>query len=501
MADLVIGSGPAGIAAAMALRARGREVVILDGGRRLDPEAEARRAGMAAADPQDWGAGDVAAWQEGQFAAPAGSVRRFGSGHAMERAEATFAADGGLALRASRAVGGFSNYWGSAVLPYRESDLRDWPVSAADLAPHYAAVARFMPVSGREDVLADLFPVLDMRGRSAIAPGPQAEAILSRRHGAPGVALGLARQAVAPGCRLCGQCLHGCPWRLIYNTTATLDDLLRGDGVRHLPGRVVRAFEPMATGVRLVLADGSSVEGDRVFLAAGVLESARILLASLPLGSLRLADSQHGFLPMIQAARPRRRPDRPPLHTLPQLFAEIDNPSVSPWLVHAQIYGWNEYYARDLVANYGRLAPARPLLRALSRRLVVAQIFLHSAHSAAAELRLAADGRLIASLATEAETGRVLDRAARLLGRALRPAGVHALRMAMRPGAPGSSFHAGATLPMSADPAGAQSDTLGRPAGIERLHVVDASVLPAIPATTITFSVMANAHRIASLAP
>ena len=40
------------------------------------------------------------------------------------------------------------------------------------------------------------------------------------------------------------------------------------------------------------------------------------------------------------------------------------------------------------------------------------------------------------------------------------------------------------------------TDRLGRLHGLSRIHVVDASVLPSIPATTITFSVMANAHRI-----
>lgn len=501
MADLVIGSGPAGIAAAVALRARGREVVVVDGGRVLDAEAEARRAALAGSDPQTWSPGTAADWQSPQFSAPPGSVRRFGSDHAMEPAARTFASEDGLALRASRAVGGFSNYWGSAVLPYRDSDLRDWPIGLADLVPHYAAVARFMPVAGQEDALADLFPALDMRGRHAIPAGAQAVSILERWKGAEGVTLGLARQAVGPGCQLCGQCLHGCPWRLIYSAGTTLAGLVQGGGVRHLPGRVVRAIEPRPSGIRLVLADGETLDGDRAFLAAGVLETARILLASLPLGSLRMADSQHAFLPMIQTARVSHAPDRPPLHTLPQLFAEIDDPAVSPWLVHAQIYGWNEYYARDLLANYGRIAAARPLLRALSRRLVVAQMFLHSAHSAGAELRLAGDGRLAATVVAQDETRTILDRAARKLGRAMRPAGVQALRMALRAGAPGSSFHAGATLPMASQAQGTRSDSLGRLAGIERLHVVDASVLPTIPATTITFSVMANAHRIASLAP
>jgi choline dehydrogenase-like flavoprotein len=61
---------------------------------------------------------------------------------------------------------------------------------------------------------------------------------------------------------------------------------------------------------------------------------------------------------------------------------------------------------------------------------------------------------------------------------------------------PGRGFHCGGSLPMRAQPGDFETDTLGRVRGWSRVHVVDASVLPAVPATTITFSVMANAHRI-----
>ena len=54
---------------------------------------------------------------------------------------------------------------------------------------------------------------------------------------------------------------------------------------------------------------------------------------------------------------------------------------------------------------------------------------------------------------------------------------------------------------MAAEPKAGQSDRLGRPLGWERLHLIDATSLPAIPATTITYSVMANAHRIGATAP
>jgi choline dehydrogenase-like flavoprotein len=44
---------------------------------------------------------------------------------------------------------------------------------------------------------------------------------------------------------------------------------------------------------------------------------------------------------------------------------------------------------------------------------------------------------------------------------------------------------------------GKGSDLLGRPNGFQRIHVVDSSVLPSIAPGPITFTVMANAMRIA----
>jgi hypothetical protein len=198
----------------------------------------------------------------------------------------------------------------------------------------------------------------------------------------------------------------------------------------------------------------------------------------------------------------RTRPDRGRFHTLPQAFVEIDAAEVSPHFVHSQIYSWNEHFPRDLVQNYASKIPfSAPLFTALARRLMVAQMFLHSDHSHRMPLRLAPDGRLQARLEANPAMDGVLKAAARHMGRAMGSLGLLPLTFAARPGAPGSSFHVGASVPMVTAPSNGQSDTLGRPAGWQRLHLIDASSLPAIPATTITFSVMANAHRIGALAP
>jgi choline dehydrogenase-like flavoprotein len=62
----------------------------------------------------------------------------------------------------------------------------------------------------------------------------------------------------------------------------------------------------------------------------------------------------------------------------------------------------------------------------------------------------------------------------------------------------GRGFHSGGSFPMRERPGPFESDALGRPHGLSRVHVVDAAVFPTIPSTTITYTAMANAHRIAS---
>ena len=61
---------------------------------------------------------------------------------------------------------------------------------------------------------------------------------------------------------------------------------------------------------------------------------------------------------------------------------------------------------------------------------------------------------------------------------------------------PGGGFHFRWCIPDGARAGLDQSDRLGRPAGLKRVYVVDSTVFPSIPATTITFTVMANAYRI-----
>ncbi len=510
MSDLVIGSGPAGLSAAMALLARGRSVTMLDAGETLEPAADARRAALAATAPEDWSLEALEAFTAPQRAATDG-ILRYGSRYAVEAADTVLAdAPEGFELRSSGALGGLSNVWGSAVLPWRGEDMAGWPVTADDLAPHYTAVAEFLPVAGGPSRVDDAFPDASVPLSEPMPATAQGAALLRRFDRASeawrskGITAGPARQAVAAGCRQCGLCLYGCPYELIFSTRSLVAAMAADGRLTYRKARVRRLSED-DTGVTAHLEGGTdTVLGEKAYLAAGVLETARLQFASdLALSDLTvtLKESAHFFTPHLQSWGARGT-GKDALHTLVQAFVEIDSSDLSPYLVHSQLYGWNDFYARELKTNYGRgISALNPLFEALARRLIVAQTFLHSDHCPEIALSPAKDdpkGRLNVAIRPKDGFDVRVASARRTLARALRKAGLYAITPAGRTGAPGSSFHVGGSFPMSDDPRPGQTDTLGRPPGWRNLHIVDASVLPSIPASTITFSVMSNAHRIAS---
>lgn len=507
--DIVIGSGPSGLAAATALLARGRSVTMLDGGKTLSPDHQKRKAEFANTPARDWTEDQKAAWRAPQFSPSDNRAHRYGSNHAQELlADHVSPVPDWLSTKASHAIGGLSNVWGSAILPNRQADIEAWPITIEDLQPHYQAVSALLPVSGRKDALAALFPAISMNEAEPLKPGPQGRKLLAKldrlnaTFETSGVYAGQARQAVRGDCQYCGMCLHGCPWDQVFSAAQEIAALQAHPNFTYRPGALVRGFEETGDGLLVHLRSGDTLTGARLYVGAGILETARIVLSSTGTPHpVRMKDSRHFFMPLLHTWSAEQDPETSAHHTLTEAFVEIDDPSVSPYLTHTQIYGWNAFYAREMVANYGSRIPASaPLFKWLSKRLMVAQTFLHSDHCAEIELALAPDGdKLTAKLIEKDEAHGVMKAAQNKLAAQMRKAGLYALKFASRLDAPGASFHSGGTFPMSDAPGALETNAVGRLHGSERVHLIDASVLPSIPATTITLSVMANAHRIGAL--
>lgn len=517
--NVVIGSGPAGAAAARALCDAGLSVTMLDAGDRIEAGRMDPFAELARSAPEHWPA-ELARRARSAFPVDLKHVPRkpaFGSLflYADDDPDLPLASENADILL-SLAYGGLSNAWGASILPFRQADIEDWPISLNDLRPHYEAVLRFMPISAERDDLEEILP-LYTAAPGALRRGQQTQMMLAhmRRHTprlrTAGFTFGASRLAVsaAPGdrhrCRHSGMCLYGCPYGSVYNATHTVDALVRADKLDYRGGIYVDRVTQEGDSVTIDFHERRSpaktgrLTASRVFVACGSTSSTRLMLESLGRAQLarRLSDCMYFMLPMLTLrAAPVSVATQG--NTLAQVFVELEDPRISEHLVHMQIYGYNDIMLSALARRLP-LGPARleRLLRSVLGRLVVIQGFLHSADSPGLTVACAGVGARV--VGEDITTGAALVRrlvrrlaaAGRLLGMTPLPGLLHVEH-------PGKSNHLGGSLPMRREPRELETDVLGRTPGWDRVHVVDASVFPSFPATTVTISVMANAHRIAA---
>jgi hypothetical protein len=519
----VIGSGPAGVACATALLNKGRRVRMLDPGVTLEPEKTGLVEKLKSSSPESWTAAVLAAYQAGMNPDVGGVPLKlvYGSNFAYRDANEQLDVHyDNVGLRPSFARGGLSNVWGAAMMPYLGADVVDWPIKLSDLTPHYPAVLEFTGLAGSRDGLEKLFPLYTSQPYE-LRPSQQSQQLLDtmQRHqeqlARAGIHFGQSRLAVRGnrtsangGCVYCRLCMYGCPYGYIYTSADTVTELQRNPRFSYQPGVVVISVRESAQGVEvagydLLTRQPLVWQGSRAFVAAGTIATTGILLRSLGAydQTAWLKDSQYFLLPLVLFRRVRGA-TREWLHALSQVFLEVFDPAGRDTTAHVQIYSNNDLISQAIAKTFGPLQrPLGFLVRNFQERLLIAQGFLHSQHSSRIAVSLKRDmpsGR--ERLELRAELNPAARASVRKLVRRLclqaRHLGAMPLPLMLKIAEPGRSFHSGGSFPMSAQPKGLQTDLLGRPPGWKRVHAVDATVLPSIPATTITFSAMANAHRI-----
>lgn len=524
---IVIGSGPAAIAAAHALVGQGRRVTVLDVGTRLESDRREIVNRMSAQEPEGWDKNDLDAIIGQRFATNEvnHSKLSYGSSYSFDTRSAAVDVrwQKHAGFNHSLAQGGLSNVWGSSLLPYRQEDIADWPISLEHLQPHYRAVMDFIPATTVKDDLEEYLPSYSTQN-NPLEPSRQGRTLLKDLEARrlpllqAGIIFGRSRLAIrASGdathheCAHCALCLSGCPYSLIYSSAQTLNELIQSGSVDYLPDHLVEKFEDLGHEVIVSgrnLADGElfSLRAERVFVGAGVLPTAKIVLNSLQVFDrpVRLLDSQYFIYPMLRfAATPGVETER--MHTSSQVFLEMDDKRVSDYMVHLQIYGYSTFLHNELSRTFlGWAMRASAFRRHFLGRLLIAQGFIHSKESGSLELTLKRDDEGKAFLDARIQRSHKALLTTLRVGWKFLTQAMKLRAMPLLPGLkffnPGSGYHSGGSFPMRERPQALETDTLGRLPSMSRVHLVDASVLPSIPATSITLSMMANAHRIATQA-
>ncbi len=277
----------------------------------------------------------------------------------------------------------------------------------------------------------------------------------------------------------------------------------------YLRGRIALSFSESLSQVSLKVLnveEGSEdeIKGVQLYLALGSLSTARLVLESANATNhpLKVLDNQMFLFPFFSFKKCKEASMEKGV-TLTQVFLELYQESLGSHLIHFQSYAMSDVIVKALERMVPRfLLRSRFFKEEILSRISIMQGFLHSDDSAGATLilkrtsnstQLQVEGRK--SKKVQRHIRKILFyifRKSRFLGGMIIPG------FAIK-GRPGGSHHVGGILPMAKDPGHFQCDLNGKLYGYSRVQVVDASALPSLPASTITFTVMANAYRVGSI--
>ena len=521
---LIIGSGAAATGAALALSHRENlKVSVIDIGLELETAREQLIKALASSSPEEWDEKAIELISKRPVASRNSGVpekRIFGSDYPFRNVGqlgGLTAINGANTSLISAAYGGFSNVWGSQIMPFTAAAFEGWPVNAATMRCHYEAILRQIPFAGEEDDLTARFPLI---GQPAPLPSmsPRSLGVLKAyekhksRLNDRGITIGKARLAFdAKRCIRCGLCMTGCPYGLIYSASQTFDTLRRTGKVTLYSGllafKIIEEDNQVAVITREIATGRTRrFAADRVYVACGAIGTTRLVANSLGLFDIDLPmlESRQFVLPLLSLRAtedPRNKHD----FTLNQFNVIVapDGGSVDISTLH--FYTFNPAFI-DGLPPVLRARSAERLQVQLLRRLSVALGYLPSWNSARLRIHVGSRGDhlelpdlQISSEAPPSGQGQMLRAVLLRLTQSARMLDLYPLLPMARLSAAGKSYHWGGSFPHTADRRVTfSSDSLGRVGSWERTHLVDASVFPTVPAMTFGLTIMANAHRIAS---
>jgi choline dehydrogenase-like flavoprotein len=521
--SLIIGSGPAAAGAALALTQHGEQsVTVIDIGAQLETDYGRVVDSMAVLDRGQWSSSDVAAISQQPVGIDRSSLpekrsyssdfpfRNVGQLDGVESEGRT------NRLVVSGAYGGFSNVWGAQTMPWSAPTFERWPVKWSEMEPHYRSVLDEVPLTGADDDLSELFPLLaDAQNPPKLAE--RSRTVLDRykeRRAAmrdQGITVGVARLALdARSCVRCGLCMTGCPYSLIYSASHTFDRLRAAGRISYVPGLLAyrigeRAGRPFADFRELAAGGTQRLEADRIFVACGAMGTTRLVLGSLGhFGrDVSLGESVQFVLPTF-SSRATVDPRAEDNFTLNQFNVVVDTDGGGFNLAQVHFYPYNPVFLATL-PTFLQAKFARTVTTSLLRRLSVGLGYLPSWESPRLHVvaQPAGDARL-PTLTIRGEDGpRIPPMLRTVIRRLLRAApglDLWPVLPKLAVSAAGKSYHYGGSFPHADGEQRAvlETDRQGRLRAWDNVHLVDASVFPTVAATTFTLTIMANAHRIAT---
>lgn len=523
----VVGSGASGVHFALTLLGRGFRVRMLDVGRRGNapvlPDATLNRLKHELDDPTTYFLGP-------KFEAallPGADEEYYGlppsKDYVFDAPDGFRHHGSGFNPLFSFARGGLGEAWTGGCYPFNADEVADFPFPHDELLRHYTEVARRIGVIGIVDDLSRFMPVhdhllpplrLDAHSERLMASYARNRNRLNDR----GVFIGrtrLATLSISSGdrkaCDYLGRCLWGCPNGSLYVPSMTLKECLAHPSFEYVPGvEVIRLRigpdRRVASIVARVLDENAEREFpvDRVALAAGALLSTRIFLATVLAHTgdrvrlTGLMDNRQVLMPFVNLGM-LGRPFDANTYQYHQLGMGVAGDHPRDY-IHGQITTLKTALVHPLIQRVPLdLSSATYAFRAVHAALGLVNVNFRDTRRNENFVELT-DGPTpslrVHYQPDPDEAERITKGLARVkrslltLGCVVPPGMMHVRPM-------GASVHYAGTLPMTRESGAFTTTEYCQSRDYENLFLVDGATFPFLPAKNLTFTLMANAVRVA----
>lgn len=414
----------------------------------------------------------------------------------------------------SLAKGGLANGWGGGAYRFTDRDLERFPISYADLNKYYDLLTDHIGISGRNDDLVPWFH-FDPNLQEPIKLSSLAKKFLQRYERnrllfvGHNVYVGMPRLAV-----LTREHRGRAPYNYdnleffksrnpaIYTPAYTIDRLIAEGYLDYRSGWLVESFEETDEAVKvraknLQTAQSRTFSARKLLLGAGALSTARIVLASRKdyKTCLPVLDNPMSCIFLCNFTHVGQELERSSC-SLGQLNIICEGePGIGT--IQITLYTTSGPLRSDIIFDLPLpVVAGRALLKHMSPAILLAVCFHPAAMPATGSIRLGADG----ALEIEGNSTKLEIAEQKLIG-LFRKIGYFSHSSLVQYLPFGSSLHVAGMLPMTERPSRYyECDADGRLGGDGNIHVIDGACFSSLPAKNLTFTIMANAMRIAERA-
>jgi len=407
--------------------------------------------------------------------------------------------DGKEKIFKSENFGGLTNFWGGTALPFTENEFKNWHISYDEMKPYYEKIAQITGISGAKDELNSYFkedfvnkpPIKITSAFQKLNSIIKNTSTLENYTVFSGVNRCMieTRESEKRTCVACGECLAGCFKDSIYCSFHTLEEYLKHENVTTIKAKVSKVDEK---GTVEAILDGKMTQFsgfDMIYLAAGCPNTTEIVMRSTGIHQVEpMQDNAVYVFPIFNFNFDAIKNYNEDYLSINNLIVGLIPKNETDKFAQALVYNNFDYMWRYNIPNgLWRLISWK--FKLLRNKIFWARLYVHGNYSQAYNIELK-NNELNFSNAQNADK-KVIQGMMKSLRKALNKKGFWIPPIS--PLLQKSNSHYSSTLPYN----GTKINIDEKSQVMDNVFVCDSSVFPELPAVSLTFTIMANAARIA----